>query len=202
MEEQPTTEGDERPSPEEHFVWLSKDYMPYENDPGSPFIPPDFTLGLPPIQDWPCQVGESPWILDLEECPKLVHNVLVDSTRASSTDEGKKKKKKKNKHHCAKKSDKPEPKVTTQGEGTDTPVWTHAGPAKDSSSSSDSPSDGDSGLGSNPSIKPHLSMDTESRRGIALRLSPDTTREPVEDDPLSDQGGGDGDQDMPDANEP
>ena len=35
-----------------------------------------------------------------------------------------------------------------------------------------------------------------------MRLSPDATREPVEDDPLSDWGGGDGDQDMPDTNEP
>ena len=72
----------------------------------------------------------------------------------------------------------------------------------DSSSSSDSQSDGDSGLGSNPSIQPHQGTDTESRRGVALRLSPDTTREPVEDNPLSDQGGGDGDQDMPNTNEP
>ena len=32
-------------------------------------------------------------------------------------------------------------------------------------------------------------------------MSPDATREPIEDDPLSDRGEGDGDQDMPDANE-
>ena len=127
---------------------------------------------------------------------------LVDSTRTSSMDEGKKKKKKKKKHCRSKKSEKPELKVTTRGEGADTPVWTHAGSAKDSSSSSDSQSDGDSGLGSNPSIQPHRGTDTESWRGVPLRLSPDTTREPMEDDPLSDWGGGDGDQDMPDANEP
>ena len=78
---------------------------------------------------------------------------------------------------------------------------THAGPTKDSSSSSDSQSNGDSGLGSNPSIQPHLGTDTESWRGVALRLSPDATREPVEDDQLSDWDEGDGDQDMPDANE-
>ena len=125
----------------------------------------------------------------------------MDSTGVSSADKGKKKKKKKKKHCRAKKSEKPELKVTTQGEGADTPVWTHAGPAKDSSSSSDSPSDGDSGLGSNPSIKPRLGTDTESQRGVALRLSPDATREPVEGDPLSDWGEGNGDQDMPDANE-
>ena len=162
MEERPTPEGDEHPAPEEHFVWLSKDYTPYENDLGSPFVPPDFTLGLPSVQDWPHQVGEPPWILDPEECPKLAHKVPVDSTGASSTDEGKKKKKKK-KHRHAKKLEKPELKVTTRGEGVDTPVWTHAGPAKDSSSSSESQSEGDSGLGSNPSIQPRLGKDTESR---------------------------------------
>ena len=121
---------------------------------------------------------------------------------ASSPDEGKQKKKKKKKHRHAKKSEKPELKVTTRGEGADTPVWTHAGPAKDSSSSSDSPSDGDSGLGSGPSIQPRLGTDTEPRRGVSLQLSPDATREPIEDDPLSDWGEGNGDQDMPDANEP
>ena len=47
--------------------------------------------------------------------------------------------------------------------GADTPVWTHAGPAKDSSSSSDSISKSDSGLGSNPSIQPRRGTDTESR---------------------------------------
>ena len=115
-------------------------------------------------------------------------------------DEGKKKKKKK-KHRHSKKSEKPELKVTTQGEGANTLVWTHAGPTKDCSSSSDSQSDGDSGLGSNSSIQPRLGTDTESRRGVALRLSPNATREPVEDDPLSDWGGGNGNQDMPNANE-
>ena len=166
-EEHLTPEGDERPALEEHFVWLSKDYTPYDNDPGLPFIPPDFTLGLPSIRDWPRWAGEPPWILDPEECPKPVCKVLVDSTRASSMDEGKKKKKKKKKkHRHSKKSEKPELKVTTRVKGADTPVWTHAGPAKDSSSSLDSQSDGDSGLGSNPSIQPRWGTDTESRQGV------------------------------------
>ena len=82
-------EGDEHAAPEEHFVWLSKDYTPYDNDPGSPFVPLDFTLGLPPLKDWPRQAGEPPWVLDAKECPKPVRNVLVDST--SSMDEAKKK---------------------------------------------------------------------------------------------------------------
>ena len=118
-------------------------------------------------------------------------------------DEGKQKKKKKNKkkhrHSKSHKSEKPELKVTTQGEGADTPVWTHPESPKDSISSSDSHSEGDSGMGS--SIQPRLGTDTESRGGAALRLSPDATKEPVEDDSLSDRGDGDGDQDMPDANE-
>ena len=91
MEERPVPEGDERAAPEEHFVWLSKDYTPYENDPGLPFVPPDFTLGLPPLKDWPHRAGEAPWVLDTNGGPKPVHNIPVDST--SSMDEGKKKKK-------------------------------------------------------------------------------------------------------------
>ena len=96
-EERLNPEGDKHPALEEHFVWLSKDYSPYHNDLGLPFIPLDFTLGLPAIWDWPHQAGEPPWILDPEECPKPVCKVPVDSTGVSSMDEGKKKKKKK---HC------------------------------------------------------------------------------------------------------
>ena len=114
-------------------------------------------------------------------------------------DEGKKKRKKK-KHHRSKKTGNPELKVATQGEGADTPVWTHAGSAKDSSSSSDSQSDGDSGLGSNPSFQPCQDTDTEPQQGATPRPSPDPTREPTEDDPLSDRGEGNRHQEMPDAN--
>ena len=56
-------------------------------------------------------------------------------------------------------------------------------------------------MGSNPSIQPRQGTDTESWRGVTLQLSPDATREPIEDDPLSDRSAGDGDQDMPDAKE-
>ena len=162
-QEHAVPEGGKRPAPEEHFVWLSRDYTPYKNDPGSPFVPPDFTLGLPPIKDWPPWVGEPPWVLDPQEWPKPVRNIPVDS--ASSMDEGKKKKKKKKKHRNSKKNRNLELKVTTWGEGADTPVWAPTGSPKDSSSSSDSQSEGDSGLGSNPSFKPHLDTDTEPRWG-------------------------------------
>ena len=199
MEGHPAPEGGERTAPEEHFVWLSKDYTPYDNDPGSPFIPPDFTLGLPPVKDWPHCVGEPPWVLDPKECPKSSRNMPVDST--SSMDEGKKKKKKKKKHRRSKKTGNPELKVTTRGEGANTLVWTCAGSTKDSSSSSDSQSEGDSGLGSNPSIQPHQDTDTEPRQGTTPHLSPDHTKQPVDDDPLSDQGEGNRDQEMPDTHE-
>ena len=189
-------EGDKCAALEEHFVWLLKDYMPYDNDLGLPFVPLDFTLGFPPVKDWPHWAGEPPWVLDPKEHPTLVRNVPVDST--SSMDEGKKKKKMKKKHRRSKKTGNPELKVTTQGKGADTPVWTHAGSTKDSSSSSDSQSDGDSGLGSNPSFKPRQDTDTKPQRGANPRPSPDPTREPTEDDPLSDRGEGDGDQEMPD----
>ena len=177
MEERPVPEG------EEHFVWLSKDYTPYENDPGSSFVPLDFTLGLPPVKDWPRWAGEAPWVLDNNGCPKPVRNVPVDST--SSMDEGKKKKKRKKKHRRSKKRESPELKVTTRVEGADTPVWACAG-SKDSSSSSDSQSD--SGVGSNPSFQPLGDTDTEPWQGTVITplLSPDPTREPPDDDPLSD----------------
>ena len=116
-------------------------------------------------------------------------------------DEGKKRKKKKKKHRRSKKTGNPELKVTTWGEEANTPVWAPAGSTKDSSSSSDSQSEGDSGLGTNPSFQPRQDTDTEPRRGAIPRLSPDPTKEPVDDDPLSDRGEGDGDQEMPDANE-
>ena len=200
MEERPAPKGDEYAALKEHFVWLSKDYTPYDNDLGSPFVPPDFTLGLPPIKDWPHRAREPPWILDAKECPKPVRNVPVDST--SSMDEGKKKKKKKKKkHRRSKKTGNSELKVTTRGEGADTPVWTHAGSTKDSSSSSDSQSEGDSALGSNPSFQPCQDTDTEPQWGATPRPSPDPTKEPADDDPLSDQGEGDGNQEMPDTNE-
>ena len=182
MEEHPAPEGNERAAPEEHFVWLSKDFTPYDNDPGSPFVPPDFTLGLPLVKDWPRWVREPPWVLDLKGRPKSSCNVPVDST--SSMDEGKKRKKKKHRH--SKKTGNPELKVTTRGEGADTPVWTHAGSAKDSSSSSDSQSEGDSGLDSNPSLQPHQDTDTEPQQGATPRPSLDHTKQPADDDPLSD----------------
>ena len=151
------------------------------------------------MKDWPCRVGEPPWVLDLKGRPKPSRNMPVDST--SCMDEGKKKKKKKKKHRRSKKTGNPELKVTTRGEGADTPVWAHAGSAKDSSSSSDSQSDGDSGLSSNPSIQPRQDTDTEPQQGATPRLSPDPTKEPADDNPLSDRGEGNGDQEMPDANE-
>ena len=115
-------------------------------------------------------------------------------------DEGKKrKKKKKKKHRRSKKNGNPELKVTTWGEGADTPVWAPTESPMDSSSSLDSQSEGDSGLGSNPSFKPHQDTDTEPRWGTTPRPSPDPTKEPA-DDPLSERGEDDGDQEMPNAN--
>ena len=136
--------------------------MPYNNDPWSPFVPPDFTVGLPPVRDWPNCAGEPSWILDPEDCPKLTCAAPVESTGPSSLDEGGWKKKTKKKHHHSKKSKESELKVTTCGEGDDSPVWTQTGSIKDSSSSSDSQTEGDSGLGSNPSNLPWGDTDTES----------------------------------------
>ena len=113
-------------------------------------------------------------------------------------DKGKKKKKK---HRHSKKSRNPELKVTTWGEGADTPVWAPTGSPKNSSPSSNSQSEGDSELGSNPSFKPHQDTDTEPRWGTTPQSSPDPTKEPADNDPLSERGEDDGDQEMPDANQ-
>ena len=151
---------------EEHFVWFSTSYQPYTHNPGSPFVPPDYTLGLPPVRDWPCQSGEPPWPLDPKDCPKPKPDLvaLADSTGASSTDEGKQRRKKK-KHRCPRKA---ELKVTTWGLGTDNPVWTNTGSAGSSSLMAGSQSEGDIGLGSNFWV-----TDTEPQTRAPLQASPD-----------------------------
>ena len=99
---------------------------------------------------------------------------------------GKRKRNGRRKHRHSKKTGSPDLKVTTRGEGADSPVWTRAGSTKDSSSSSDSQSN--SGVGSNPSFQPFRDTDTEPGQGTVVTplLSPDPTREPPDDDPLSD----------------
>ena len=181
---------------EEHFVWLSTSYQPYTHDPGSPFIPPDFTLGLPPVGDWPRRSGEPPWPLDPKDHPepKPDWRALVDSTRASSLEEGKQWRKKKKKHHRPRKA---ELKVTTRGLGTDDPVFVHNGSAGSSSSTASSQSEGDSSLGSILRV-----TDTEFRTRAPLWASPDARRGPaavIEDIPLSDRGDADEDTEMVDA---
>ena len=192
-------EGARPAPPEEHFVWLSSDHTPFENDLGSAFVPPDFTLGLPPVWDWPRRAGDPPWVLDPEEHPKPDHQVPIDSAGISSMDEGKKKrKKKKKKKHChSKKSEsEAELKVTTRGVGVDTLVWSITNAPKDTSLSS---SKGDSGLGSNASLAPHQTNDIEPQQNAVLWASPIATRNVTEDAPLSDHGNGDGDAEMVDA---
>ena len=100
----------------------------------------------------------------------------------SSQDESKQRRKKK-KHRRPRRS---ELKVTTQGLGTDDPVWTNTGSAGSSSSTASSHSEGDSGLGSNLRV-----TDTEPQTRAPLRASPDARRDPtevIEDAPLSDRG--------------
>ena len=167
----------------EHFVWLSTSYQPYTHNPGSPFVPPDFTSGLPPVWDWPRQSGEPPWPLDPKDRPKPKPDLAApaDSTGASSPDESKKQRKKK-KHRHPRRS---ELKVTTWGLGNDDPVWTNTGSAGSSSSTASSHSEGDSGLGSNIWV-----TDTEPRTRAPLWASPDARRDPtevMEDAPLSDR---------------
>ena len=182
-------------TPEEHFVWLSTSYQPYTHDPGSPFVPPDFTLGLPPMREWPCRSGEPPWPLDPKDRPKPKPDLSApaDSTGASSQDEGKQRRKKK-KHRRPRKA---ELKVTTWGLGTDDPVWTNTGSGGSSSSMASSHSEGDTGLGSNIRV-----TDTEPQTRAPLRPSADARGDPsevMEDAPLSDRDGANEDLEMVDA---
>ena len=65
-----TTDFEDKSTPAEHFVYVSEETMPFCTDPGQPHIPPNFTLGLADVSDWPAWAGEAPWILDPKECPK------------------------------------------------------------------------------------------------------------------------------------
>ena len=174
---------------------MSTRYQPYTHDLGSPFVPPDFTLGLPPVRDCPCRSGEPPWPLDPKDRPKPKPDLVApaDSTGASSQDESKHRRKKK-KHRRPRRS---ELKVTTQGLGTDDPVWTNTGSAGSSSSMASSHSEGDSGLGSNLRV-----TDTEPQTRAPLWASPDAQRdltEVIEDAPLSDRDDANEDIEMVDA---
>ena len=137
-----TTNCEDRSSLDKHFVWLSNEFTPFQTDPGTPYVPPDFTLGLPDVGDWPKRTGEVPWVLDPVEHPRLVIQSHHESAGPSSGDERRKRRKKKK--HCRPK--KQELKVTTRGKGDDIPIWTHT--RSNLSSSSESQTEGDSGVSS------------------------------------------------------
>ena len=117
-------------------------FMPFETDLGNPYVPPDFTLVLPAVEDWPQWTRDVPWILDPAEHPRPAVQSHHESAGPSSGDERWRKRKKK-KHRGPKKQ---EFKVTTQGQVDDVPVWSHA--RSNLSSSSESQTKGDSGVGS------------------------------------------------------
>ena len=108
---------------------------------GTPYVLPDFTLGLPNVRDWPKWTGEVPWVLDPAKHPRPAIQSHHESAGPSSGDERQKRRKKK--HRQPKRQ---ELKVTTRGKGDDIPVWTHT--RSNSSSSLESQTEGDSGIGS------------------------------------------------------
>ena len=193
-----TTGSEDRTSPDEHFVWLSNEFMPFHTDPGAAYELPEFTLGMPDIGDWPPWTREPPWILDPAEHPKPDRaGHTQESADPCSTDDDKKKKKKK---HCW--ARKPELKVTTWGQGDDVPVWSHTGSTV--SSSSDSQTEGDSGIGSYHNQRGNAGSTTQHDH--TPQYSPGTIsrldRGELEDNPLSDHGGNsDRDQEMASADE-
>ena len=198
-----TTSTEDRTPPDEHFIWLSNGYTPFVTKPGAPYVPPDFTLGLPAIKDWLLWEGDPPWILDpakhpkpdWTECPKQTNLPPQKCAYPGSTDNGKRKRRrKKKKHHCSK---KPELKVTTWGVGDNVPIWSHTGSATSSSSE-------DSGLGSYEKRPGKAGSTTGSDH--TPRYSPATVarldQRRLEDDPLSDhEGNSNRDQEMASADE-
>ena len=140
-----TTDHEDRPALEEHFIWLSEETMPFCTDPGQLHVPPDFTLGLADVSDWSVWDGEPPWILDPKECPKPVRPDPGSASPGSAgpgAENGSQNRKNRKKHRCRPRS---ELKVTNRGEGRDSPVWSQGGP---SSSSESSASGVDSGFSS------------------------------------------------------
>ena len=108
-----TTDCEDRSSPDEHFVWFSNEFTPFQTNPGTPYVPLDFTLGLPTVEDWPKRTGKVPWVLDPAEHPRPAIQSHHKSAGPSSGDERWKRREKK-KHRRPKKQ---ELKVTTLGPG-------------------------------------------------------------------------------------
>ena len=187
-----TTDCEDRSSPDEHFIWLSNKFTPFQTDPGTPYVPPDFTLGLPDVGDWPKWTGEVPWVLDPAEHPRLAIQSHQGSAGPSSGDERRKRRKKN------RRPKKQELKVTTWGQGDDVPIWTYTG--SNLSSSSESQTEGDSGVSSSYR-KPPGGAGSTTRCDHTPQYRPETVRKldggDLEDAPLSDHGGNnDGDQEM------
>ena len=174
-------------------MWLSNEFTPFQTDLGVPYVPLDFTVGLPTVRDWPKQTGDTPWILDPAEHPRPAVQSHHKSASLSSGDE--KRKKRKKKKHCRAK--KLELKVTTQGQGDDTPIWSQT--RSNLSSGSDLQTEADSGIGSYQ--KPQNDAGSTTRQDHTPRYSPNTIRRLEEGDlgdaPLSDRGrNSDDDQEM------
>ena len=82
-----TTDCEDWSSLDEHFVWLSNEFTPFQTDPGTPYVLPDFSLGLPTVGDWPKWTREVPWVLDPAEHPRPAIQSHHESVGPSSGDE-------------------------------------------------------------------------------------------------------------------
>ena len=82
-----TTHCKDQSSLDKHFMWLSNKFTPFQTDPGTPYMPPDFTLGLPAVENWMKQTGDVPWVLDPAEHPRPAVQSHHESASPSSGDE-------------------------------------------------------------------------------------------------------------------
>ena len=92
-----TANSKDKLSPKEHFVQLSSPCVPFSYEPWKPLVLPDIVLGLAPMEDWPHQEGQVPWILDPSDFSKLAHSGTESAGARTTRESGKKKKKKKKK---------------------------------------------------------------------------------------------------------
>ena len=137
-----TTDYKDKPEVAEHFIYLSEETIPFCTDPGQPYLPSEFTLGLADVKDWPQWPREVSWVLDPKEYPKPAHPGPDLAGPCTETNSQKRKWRKKHRHRK-----KPELKVTNHSEGRDSPVWSHGGTSTSTGTGSGSESSSDPNSG-------------------------------------------------------
>ena len=73
-----TTNCEDQSSKDEHFVWLSNEFTPFQTNPRTPYVPLDFTLGLPAVENWLKGPGKFPGSWTLPSTPGKPYNLTTN----------------------------------------------------------------------------------------------------------------------------